>query len=118
MNTKEAIEFCDEIDDMINAVEHLSDNSRSEICRNFISLRKLLKRGEKFEKNQIALVKEIEKRQQKINELEKYKIMWFENKYYSKSKKIEELEKKYFPKPSDNFTEKVMEKINKEGGNQ
>jgi len=61
----------------------------------------LLKRGEKFEKNQIALVEEIEKRQRKINELEKYRIMWIENKYYSKTKK-------------DNFTEKVMEKINKE----
>jgi len=49
METKEAVEFCDEIDDLINAVENLSDNSRSEIYRDLISLKKLLKRGEKFE---------------------------------------------------------------------
>jgi len=67
---------------------------------------------------------------------EKYKAMWreFKKKYnvdynlielgyldinYANQKDLdiimEDLEQKYFPpKPSDNFTEKVMEKINKE----
>jgi len=58
----------------------------------------ILQRGEKFE----ALYKEI-----KENVL---------NCEYCENIEINKLEQKYFPKPSDNFTEKVMEKINKEGG--
>jgi len=87
MNTKEAIEFCDEIDDMINAVEHLSDNSRSEIYRNFIGLRKLLKCGEKYE----AMFNEIRK--------DYYQITFVENKAIVMiGEKMDELEQRYFPK--------------------
>jgi len=86
METKEAIEFCDEIDDLINAVEDLSDNSRSEIYRDLISLKKLLKRGEKFE----AMWREVEK--------EKCLMIDFDNEGYFKSYHcLGDIKQKYFP---------------------
>jgi len=88
MDTKEAIEFCDEMDNMIDAVEHLSNNSRNEIYRNFISLRKLLKRGEKYEKMWEGL-------KNGISEFDRGKDTLGE---------IYKLEQRYFPKEADNET--------------
>jgi len=90
MKTKEAIEFLEWFKDSFYEGELRYSQANQVI--------ELLQRGEEYEKNHIGLIEELEKRQQKINELEKYRIMWIENKYYSKSKKIRELEQKYFPK--------------------
>jgi len=54
---------------------------------------------------------------------EKYEAMWEELRIMDKvgcnpEVIVKELEQKYFPKPSANFTEKVMEKINKEADNE
>ncbi|MCK4329280.1 hypothetical protein KAX02_05505 [candidate division WOR-3 bacterium] len=63
----------------------------------------LLQRGEKYK----AIVKE-------FKEVWGKRIYIFkDSNYISITNIVNKLEQKYFPKPSDNFTEKVMEKINK-----
>jgi len=65
-----------------------------------------------------------------VDRLYCYQLMWGELKkgkyqlieftkdgYFSDNHSLNDIEQKYFPKPSDNFTEKVMEKINKEVDN-
>jgi len=48
----------------------------------------------------------------------KYQLIEFtKDGYFSDNHSLNDIEQKYFPKPSDNFTEKVMEKINKEVDN-
>jgi len=54
---------------------------------------------------------------------EKYEAMWEEIiRYFGymewKDEIIVKIKQKYFPKPSDNFTEKVMEKIKEEADNE
>ena len=76
---------------------------------------------------------EIDKYDEKLDEAitlfkrgEKFEAMWREFKklnygYFNDWEircikfKMNEFEQKYFPKPSDNFTKKVMDKINNEG---
>jgi len=61
----------------------------------------LLQQGEKYRQNHIGLIEELEKRQAIIRELTKYRDMWYDNKQYSNTKKIRDLEQKYFPKIKD-----------------
>jgi len=91
------------------------------------ALEKLEKRELNYESQSIHRAIDLLKRG------EKYEQMWKKLKNKSGFRKIEHVfvefqstieeimesyEREYFPKPSDNFTEKVMEKINKKGGNQ
>jgi len=98
METKEAIEFVSYHKITTADTFYGNEDERIEENKKLDEVVEILQRGEKFE----ALYKEI-----KENVL---------NCEYCENIEINKLEQKYFPKPSDNFTEKVMEKINKEGG--
>ncbi|MCK4446828.1 MAG: hypothetical protein KAW56_07080 [Candidatus Marinimicrobia bacterium] len=102
MKTKEAIEFIKKH----NKPKHFYTWER----KKFKDIIELLQRGEKFE----AIEKEIE-----------YNLDWHRPECPFTTpdtelideilQMIEGIKQKYFPKPSKDFTEKVMEKINNEG---
>jgi len=94
MKTKEAIEFIKAL--FLGDVKNDKDEDGILYSDRANDIIELLQRGEKYE----ALYKEI-----KENVL---------NCEYCENIELKKLEQKHFPKPSDNFTEKVMEKINKE----
>lgn len=75
----------------------------------------LLKRGEKFEEKFLEIFNENKKVWQMWEECKKdIARASIENWKVSAERfvlEMKNLEQKYFPKPSDNFTEKVMEKI-------
>ena len=99
MKTKEAIDF-KEVAHKIRywLTFHTNDIDRDSMYEVLEVMDNAIKEGEKYKQSHIKLVEEIERRQGIINELNNYKDMWYDNKCYSKSKKIEELEHKYFPK--------------------
>ena len=101
MKTKEAIEFCESrkrLCDIEKDGSYMPNPFAENNGAQFIKIIFLLKQGEKYKKSHLELVEEIERRQGIINKLNKYKDMLYDNKYYSKTKKIEELERKYFSK--------------------
>ena len=93
MNTKEAIDWIEWAKRQKFVL--FSGEIDSEPFSNII---KLLQRGEKYKESQAGFFDELVKRQAKINELSKFKNMWYDMKSYSKSKKMMSLEQKYFPK--------------------
>lgn len=143
MEVKEAIKFMNKnISDFKERTDNEEVFDKNE-CDKFIKKAEevvlLLKRGEKFEQ-----LREKNRKRNKVLEarikglkdiLKKHEAMWEElrkkygNYYYAydvrgavcrKHEYIEtflnKLKQKYFPKPSDDFTEKVMEKIKGEEG--
>ena len=111
MNTKEAIEFMKSFIEVITSIDIRNGDKKSiEIYNDKINrIIDLLKRGEKYE----AMWKELKYKFEIL-----HKDIETGEEYYTgviNKIDIKELEQKYFPKPSDNFTEKVMEKINKKG---
>lgn len=145
MNTKEAIEFCEKIKANANPILgrniiiDLLSQEINNIRWNMPHIIALLQRGENNEKFKQMylwsaglnekLKEDIKRLKQKAERGEKYEAMWKElRKDYGEytidcehmnSVKLEEvidkIKQKYFPKPSDNFTEKVMGKINEKG---
>jgi len=103
MNTKEAIEFIKEMKDIDITC---TPNEYGEHLKLIDEIIELLQRGEKYE----AIVNELEN-----------DYGFLAHRYAGSDSTdylryiIPRLKQKYFPKPSDNFTEKVMEKINDEG---
>lgn len=101
MNTKEAIEFLEK--------KNISDDELLKMkIKSVKRLAKLLQRGEKYE----AMWEEVEtlftsRSDRQGGESLGNNIL----------RNMEDIKQKYFPKPSKNFTEKVMEKI-KKGGSQ
>ena len=113
MNTKEAIEFIENelktYKDILESFGIPEMKKEKEDIKNAIANYKnvieLLQRGEKFEAMWNHLY--CEYGEVFLNDYKNPEILLEE--------RMENLEQKYFPKPSDNFTEKVMEKINKKG---
>jgi len=104
METKEAVKWIFDIWHEWENVYGISGEISLEEGKKMDEVIELLKRGEKFEK----MWEELEK--------EKCLMIDFDNEGYFKSYHcLGDIKGKYFPKPSDNFTEKVMKKINKEG---
>lgn len=116
MKTKEAIQFVESFTDTITSIdiEEGNKNMIEEYNNKICKVIELLKCGEKYEamvdelinvgKNTWAMWVELKANYQKVDEFTQTKyVAGFMNK----------LEQKYFPKPSKDFTEKVMEKINK-----
>ena len=116
MNTKEAIEFVKGLIGFYNypvSADGVDEEQAKVNNQKRDDVIDLLKRGEKYE----AIVREI-----------KYEIDWHrpEREVYDSGSKgddeyinetldlIDKIEQKYFPKPSKNFTKKVMNKIRKE----
>ena len=108
MKTKEAIEIL-EIEIKLLGEEIDICNPNDDIDAQIIPVNKkfiieykqiiaLLQQGEQYRQDYIRAVDELIVRQGKIRELNKYKDMWHDNKCYSKTKKIEQLEQKYFQK--------------------
>jgi len=114
METKEAINWVFDIWHEWENVYGVSGEQVLEEGKKMDEVIELLKRGEKYEKI--------------VNDLRAESTDWDLvewgtcNKTASRrdlESAIDKLEQKYFPpKPSDNFTEKVMEKINKEADNE
>jgi len=124
MKIKEAIRFLEDIYDWKIAPD--LENRVEEKVPEIVSL---LKRGEKFEEKFLEIFNENKKLWQMWEEFKKkynadYNLieLGYLDINYANQKDLdiimEDYEQKYFPKPSDNFTEKVMEKINKEGDNE
>jgi hypothetical protein len=111
MEIKEAIEKVESVFDCHENDRACNEEDRINIQKDKDGIIELLQRGEKFE----AIVKEI-----------KYEINWHrpEREVYDSGSKgddeyinetldlIDRIEQKHFPKPSKDFTEKVMKAIN------
>ena len=102
METKEAIKYLRKLKQLIKKGEPIIYYDFAMTQDLLPEVIELLKRGEKYE----AMWREISTM---------YKINCYGLGSVNPLEIIISLEQKYFPKPSDNFTEKVMEKINKEG---
>jgi len=104
METEEAIEFL-----TYEKVYFINDSYGKKHCRELNEVIELLQRGEKYE----AIVNELENDYGFLA----HRYAGSDSTDYLRYV-IPRLKQKYFPKPSDNFTEKVMEKINKEVDNE
>jgi len=127
MKTKEAIEFIKAL--FLGDVKNDKDEDGILYSDRANDIIELLQRGEKFEA--ISQLIEETKIQPEINRDGKIIFVLKTNERNDKvffslravfrhllCHTLKDLEQKYFPKPSDNFTEKVMEKINKEVDNE
>ena len=102
MNTKQAIYFLEnKVEDVGMPTPVINERINDVI--------ELLQRGEKYKQIFTAI-------QGEILSDEYEDIYGMPTRRGSIYKRYKIIEQKYFPKPSDNFTEKVMDKINKKGG--
>jgi len=115
MKTKEAIENIEDTYDCHSNDRAYCKEDRERIEKEKNNIIELLQRGENFEEKFLEIFNENKKLWQMWEELKKdsYGCEAWWSKYG-----LMRYEQKYFPKPSDNFTEKVMEKINKEADNE
>lgn len=119
MNTKEAIKWIFDIWHEWENVYGISGDISLTEGKKMDEVVELLKRGEKFEEKFLEIFNENKKVWQMWEECKKdIARASIENWKVSAERfvlEMKKLEQKYFPKPSDNFTVKVMGKINKKG---
>jgi len=105
MEIKEAIENIEDTYDCHSNDRACCKEDRERIEKEKNSIIELLQRGEKYE----AMWEKDLKDRMRNSTASAWETL---------VNAINDIEQKYFPKPSDNFTEKVMEKINKEVDNE
>lgn len=126
MDTKEAIEWIFDVWHEWENVYGFDSEQNLKEGKKLEEVIEMLKRGEKQE----AILKLVEEKkiQPEINDCgeivfilkinKKFKGVFFSLRAVFRHllcHTMKEIKQKYFPKPSDNFTEKVMEKIDNEG---